>query len=303
MAAPRALWVLGVASLLLGAAGAVSASPTPRTSVPEVLAVHSSAYTIEQASFTVGIEVANPSAVSFAYFTFCQLSSALCYKPVAMAANGSNWFAGTTNLMSSYSGMVVGVRAGYNITIDFSNNTNVTEPALPNLFPSQTIATEVTGEYMFQMTVGPNLYSVSGVVKNSASGAGVAGATVAVTPGNNSTTTDASGAYTLGGLPNGTYTLSISRSGYTTTTQGVTISGQNAQQNVPISNGTGGTTAPSGHGATSAWSGTDLWIAVGVAVIVVVGLLAALLMRRGRGGPGRAAGASPDLRADGSAPK
>src|SRR4029078_2630342 len=69
-------------------------------------------------------------------------------------------------------------------------------------------------------------WSVSGTISTSA-GAGISGVTVST--GTTSTTTNASGAYTLSNLANGTYTLTPSLSGYTfsPTSSSVTVNGAN----------------------------------------------------------------------------
>ncbi len=69
-------------------------------------------------------------------------------------------------------------------------------------------------------------YSISGTVTNSA-GTGIAGVTVGT--GSVSATTSSTGAYTLPGLANGTYTLTPSLSGYTFSpvSQSVTVNGAN----------------------------------------------------------------------------
>lgn len=283
-AAPAA--VLGIATLLFLTAGAtVALTPPPASSPPAVLAIHPSPYTIEQGTFTVGVKVSDPSAVTFAYFLFCQLSSPLCYLPVAMKQNSTNWFSGTTNLMSSYHGMTEGVEAGYNITIEYANNTNLTEPSFPNAFPSLNISKEVGGGYMFRMSVGPNLYNVSGTVKDAVTGSAIAGASVTVTPGDNSTITDAAGAFTVSGLTNGTYSLSIAHSGYATTTQTVSISGSDQVQNVPLSSGSGTPPPAKPSNSNSPLASPVVWAGIAVAVVVVA-LLIVLLRRRGGNPPG-----------------
>lgn len=72
----------------------------------------------------------------------------------------------------------------------------------------------------------PVTYSVSGAVTTSA-GAGISG--VVVSAGSASATTSSTGAYTINGLANATYTLSPSLSGYTFSpaTRSVTVSGAN----------------------------------------------------------------------------
>jgi PKD repeat protein len=73
---------------------------------------------------------------------------------------------------------------------------------------------------------GPSTWSVSGTV-TTGTGVGISGVTVSA--GTASTTTNSSGAYTLGGLANGTYTLTPSLAGYTFSpaSSSVTISGAN----------------------------------------------------------------------------
>lgn len=285
----RSLLAICIAALLCAsgvvALGTASAAPSARAATSTgVLSVVASPYTTEQSGFTVGMEVSDPSAVQFAYFSFCQLSNPVCYIPaIQLKQNGTDWFSGTTKLMSEYPGMLVGVRAGFNITIDYASG-NVTEPTIPNNFPGVQIGQEVNGAYMFVMSVGPNLYALSGVVKDSVSGVGIAGATVSVSPSDNSTVTAADGSYTLGGLPNGTYTLSISHGGYTTATQGVAINGGNAVQNVPLYNATGPGPTKSSSSGSNLLSNSTVWVAVVVAAVVVIALLAVGLLRRRGGG-------------------
>ena len=98
----------------------------------------------------------------------------------------------------------------------------------------------------------PTTYSVSGTITTSA-GAGIAN--VVVSTGSASATTNSSGAYTLSGLANGTYTLTPSLSGYTfsPTSRSVTVNGANVTgQNFT---GTG-----SGTGVQTYSNGTDYTI-------------------------------------------
>jgi PKD repeat protein len=67
-------------------------------------------------------------------------------------------------------------------------------------------------DFKFPACSGVTTYSISGAI-TTAGGAGINGVTVST--GSNSTTTNASGAYTLSGVANGTYTLTPSLSGYT----------------------------------------------------------------------------------------
>jgi hypothetical protein len=82
-----------------------------------------------------------------------------------------------------------------------------------------------TGSTSEQVTVGgTTTYSISGTITN---GAGAAVALSGTSSG--STTADSSGNYTLGGLSNGTYTVTPTQSGYTFSpaSRSVTISGAN----------------------------------------------------------------------------
>src|SRR5579863_8734873 len=179
-------------ALLVGSAAA-TLPQGPHPAANPAVEIYQTGYITEQGNFTVSMQVTSTTGIHFVFFTFCQLSSPVCYTPVIMTLHGSNTYSGTTNRMSSYLGMVEGVHAGYNITIQYSDGSNVTEPNLPNTFTNLTLAQEVGGEYMFEMTVSPQLYGFSGVVDDSTTGAAVAGAAVSLSPGNNtSTTTSAS---------------------------------------------------------------------------------------------------------------
>ncbi len=81
-------------------------------------------------------------------------------------------------------------------------------------------------DFKFPACGGTPTYSISGTITTSA-GAGING--VSVSNGSTSTTTNASGAYTLSGVVNGTYTLTPSLSGYTFSpaTRSVTVSSAN----------------------------------------------------------------------------
>ncbi len=81
-------------------------------------------------------------------------------------------------------------------------------------------------DFKFPACGGTPTFSVSGTITTSG-GAGING--VNVSNGTTSTTTNASGAYTLSGLANGTYTLTPSLSGYTFSpvNRSVTVAGAN----------------------------------------------------------------------------
>ncbi|MCI4336574.1 MAG: carboxypeptidase-like regulatory domain-containing protein [Thermoplasmata archaeon] len=275
----RSAVVLTASVVVLLLSGGV-AGQLPRATGTTVLAIDQSTYTNEQDNFTVSLEVGSTAGISFVYFTFCQLSSPLCYLPVSMSLHGTNWYVGTTNPMTSYNGMTVGVRAGYNITIVYTDNSNITEPTVPNPFGNLTIATSVTGEYMFQMSVSNQVYGLSGVVNDADKGTPLAGATVSISgPENATTTTGSTGAYAFSGLYNGTYTLAASENGYRTSTQNVVVGGQSLVKDIPIANMSAPLNPNGGGGSSSALSALSPWI-VGVVVLVVLVALGALLLGR-----------------------
>ncbi|HZY69900.1 MAG TPA: carboxypeptidase-like regulatory domain-containing protein [Thermoplasmata archaeon] len=281
----RTLAVVGLVALAVGVVLPVHGfgAPAARPNAPSVLAITQSKNTTANGTFTVSIDLASPSQAKFVFFLFCQLTHGVCYSPVVMTSQGGGWFAGTTKAMSNYPGMDPGIAAGYNITIEYTNNTNVTEPALPNAFSNLTVATSVTGAYYFRMTVRPLTFGLSGRVTDAATGAGVDAARVNLTPGVNWTVTDASGKFVFGDLFNGTYQLSVAKAGYHANLATVVVNGSAAVQNVAIQNATGpsATHPQSSGGLLATLEGPVGYAAVGAAAVVVVAL-AILLVRRRR---------------------
>ncbi|MCI4321713.1 MAG: carboxypeptidase-like regulatory domain-containing protein, partial [Thermoplasmata archaeon] len=272
-----ARWAI-VPLLALLVLGSVVAAPAPKIASGPVLAITQSTRVSEQQAFTVSVQVADPANVTDAYFLFCQLTSSVCYLPVTMTLHGTNWFVGTTKPMSSYHGMAPGVVAGYNISLDYRDGVNLTYPSLPNTFGNLTVATTVVNEYMYEMSVAPLVFGLSGVVHDSSTGAAVAGATVTLANSSgatNSTTSGSTGAYSFGSLPNGTYQLSVSEHGYETSSQSVTIAGLTATANVPLTN----TTSKPHPASTSWWSslGPSGQLSLEIVPVVVV-LVAAIVV-------------------------
>ncbi|MHB8352116.1 MAG: carboxypeptidase-like regulatory domain-containing protein [Thermoplasmata archaeon] len=300
MRAGFAAWAVAVLFLLAAPAGI--GAQAPHTASVGVLAIYQSSYVPEQGNFSVSMEVADAANVHFAYFTFCQLSSPLCYLPVSMAHQGGNWFVGTTKPMSQYNGMIVGVRAGYNITIEYNNNTNVTEPSVPNPFTNLTVAQSVTGEYMYQMTVMNQLYGLSGGVSDAATGRAISGANVTVTPGIGSVRTGTSGGYSFAGIANGSYTLSASAPGYRSTTETLVIDGRNAVQDLALTNAT--SPVRSSHPTLAGTVATLLTSPIGLGLLaVIVVAVAWVAITRSKSGQ-KAPRAPPEPPADGgSAPQ
>ena len=93
---------------------------------------------------------------------------------------------------------------------------------------------------------------------------------------------NASGAFSLGGLINGTYTLSASDPGYHTQTMQVVIAGGNTVQDVRLSNSS---TPPKGNGTNGSVTGffgsMEGMITLAVVALVVVIVAAALLLGSG----------------------
>lgn len=281
---------VAMAALLALLAMGGSLAHSPQTGSWAVLALEQSNYTTEQSTFTVSVQVASPADVQSAAFSFCQLSSAVCYYPVAMTLHGTNWFEGTTQRMSTYSGMKVGVQAGYNISILYANNTTVHEPDLPNAFSTLTVGTEVGGEFMYEMTVGVQLYNLSGDLSDATTHAGLAGATVTLSPNGTSSVTSSTGAYSFTGLANGSYTLAVSEKGYPTSSATVTINGQDLVKDLAVSNSTGVVTPPVSHpsgktgfGYLTTMPGIAV-LAVALLAVVVAALVAFSMSRKRRRG-------------------
>jgi len=281
-------WAALAASAVLLGLVVGGAAPHPSSgAVPTVLALYQTPDNItEQSNFSVYLQVTDASNIQQVYFTFCQLTSSLCYLPITMVPAAGNWFVGTTNPMTEYPGMTVGVEAGYNITILYNDNTNTTEPAIPNPFNNLTVAQTVTGEYVYKMVVADHVYGLTGTVTDLATGVGVAGANVTLSPGPARTTrTDAAGVYSFSGVSNGTYTVSVTVGGFRTNNVTVAIDGQSAVQNVQLTN-SAAPASPSTGGTGFFSSALGLWLmAFVVGLIVVVAFVAYAMSRRKRGGP------------------
>jgi hypothetical protein len=247
------------ALLFLGPLSSASGA-APAAAPAKVLAVYQTSYVTEHSNFTVSAQLSSTTGLKIAFFSFCQLGNGVCFPQIIMTSRGNGWFVGTTRVMSSYHGMAVGVKAGYNVTFSYTNNVNVT------------------------MTVSPDVYGLNGYVTDAANGAGVAGAKVALSPGTNATTTGPTGGYTFAGLLNGSYTLSVSAGGYVSTSVPVSISGQNAVKEIGLTNAT--TSHPTGGAGKGSSAATVFGISVWVfvpAVLVVAALATFLVWRRGFG--------------------
>lgn len=247
----------------------------PRSASTTVTAILQSPGRItEQDNFTISMQVASPANIVQVFFTFCQLTNGLCYLPIVMNPQPNNWFNGTTNRMAAYHGMLDGIRAGYNITINYQDGSNATYPSIPNQFGGLAVSEILaTREWVYEMVVSPQVYGLSGSVHDQSTGAAVVGADVTLSPGNGTTTVSGTGgAYSFVGLPNGTYTLSVTKAGYQFNSLTVAIAGKTAVQNVAITNVS--TPAHAAHGAWWGFFTTPLGVAVLVGVLVAVVLAA-----------------------------
>ena len=286
-----------VAVLLVGGLSGAAAAPRPHVTAARVLAITQSPMTVgETDTVTVSLQVNDTSNIQQIYFTFCQLTSSRCYLPVVMTPQASNWFVGTTEPMTAYPGMNPGVSAGYNITLLYTDNSTSFEPSVPNAFSNLTLATTVTGEYVFKVTVATPTYGLSGRVYDSASGSGVAGATVSLSPGNaTAVTTDATGAYAFAPMPNGSYTIWVNRSGYLNSSLSVLITNASVVKDVGLT----ASAVPKAHTEPQSPFGflsTPVGMLAIVALLVVVAVVVIALARRGRsrrGGPASPPSGSP----------
>ena len=138
---------------------------------------------------------------------------------VTMTLSGAGTGTTTTNSSGTYS---------------FSGLANGTYTVTPNLSgytfspASQSVTingANKTGINFTATAIPPSTYNISGTITSG--GSGLSGVTV--TAGSASATTSGSGAYTLSGLVNGTYTVTPNLSGYTFSpaSQSVTINGAN----------------------------------------------------------------------------
>ena len=281
-----------VALVLGGFVGPASAT-APRTPTSPVLAIDQGpAIITRQSALTVSLEVVSTANILQVYFTFCQLTNSLCYTPTAMAENGTtSWYSGTTGTMMSYhnpdnSLVTVGERLGYNITIQLANGTNLSEPTDPNPFGSLKTALSVTNELLFEVQVSNQVYSVSGRVTNATTGAAVAGATVSLLSANqSSTTTNSAGVYTFENVPNGSYSVSVTGTGYRTSNESVSVAGQDVTKDVTLSSSAGPPPPPNKTtGSSNPLLGTEGIGLVVVVILIVVAVVAILLSRKRRGG-------------------
>jgi hypothetical protein len=290
-------WAIALAVLLLVAIGppAVgapsSAARAPTTALVQSIVQGPRSVTMQD-GLTIGVQVSDPSQIADMYFTFCQITNALCYTPTAMSPNGTGWYSGTTQPMFDYVEMAVGVHAGYNITIGLKNDTNVSEPSAPsqNPFHSLTVVTNpVTSENMFEMGVVNQSYTLSGKVRDAATGAALSGANVSLSPGNGTVLkTGPSGTYSFADVMNGSYGVEVSRPGYLSSEASVTVKGGSAVANLALTNASKSVVGPTPSNSSSpAFFSTLAGEATGAAIVLVLIAVAAvaLLMRRRRTAP------------------
>ena len=127
-------------------------------------------------------------------------------------------FNATSATDGTFSFTGVPVSTTYTLTATLTGYQNATQQV-----PVQTA--DVTGLSVSMTASTTTTWSVSGTVTDAETNAAIAGATVSVASPSVSATTDASGKFTLTGLPDGTYTLQVTATGYNPGTQSVTVSG------------------------------------------------------------------------------
>ena len=112
---------------------------------------------------------------------------------------------------------------------------NVTPTLSGYSFSPSSVEAFIVGEPVFANFTGSvvaNFYTISGTIRN-ASNTGIPGVTVSFGAARPSVTTDANGAFSQGGFPNGTYDIAPTLSGYSFTpaSKSVTLSGANSGGN------------------------------------------------------------------------
>ncbi len=273
-----------VAGVLLPPAAAQGPSERAlaHPAVAQVVSIYQTPSRItQQDKMNVYLELASSTGIEQIYYTFCQLTSSICYTPpVVMQPIGGNWYEGSTKPMTGYSGMTPGIRAGYNITIEYTSGANLTEPSIPNAFSNLTVAQSITGEYLYQMSVSNLTYVLSGQVLNQTSGQPIDGANVTISPGNGTTSvTNTAGDYSFAGVGNGTYTISVSAAGYHPQAITVAVDGSSVSKQVELTSTASKVTTPAKtSSAPSFWGSTEGYLVL-VAVAVIVVLVAALEVR------------------------
>src|SRR5580658_825330 len=154
-----------------------------------------------------------------------------------------------------------------NSTLDTSSAVQVTNAGSASE-PGLTVSTAAAGASV--TIIQPVTYTISGTI----TGAGVSGATVALTgAATASTTTNASGAYSFTGLANGSYTANPTLSGYSYTpaSTAVTVSGADQTANF------------TGAAATYTISGTITGAGVSGATVALTGAATASTTTNGSG--------------------
>jgi len=172
-------------------------------------------------------------------------------KPIAGATVTAGTASATTDANGAYS--IAGVAPG-------TYTATATGTGYASQSASVTLSAGTTTTQNFALA--PNPGTITGTVTNASNAAPIAGATVSYSGG--STTTNGSGSYTLSTVAEGSYTVTVSASGYTSQSRSVSVGpGATATQNFALSANPGtitgtvtdATTGLAISGATVSYSG------------------------------------------------
>jgi hypothetical protein len=150
------------------------------------------------------------------------------FTALAVLADGSTATVTSTAAWNSSNIAVATVTSGGMVTALASGSTDITA-----------IYGGATGLLTITVPAAPT-FTLSGTVTDSGTGRGLASATVQVSgTASRTTTTDATGRYSIAGLPGGTVSISVSAFGYISSTRSVTaLSNATATQNFSLAPGT-----------------------------------------------------------------
>jgi hypothetical protein len=222
-------------------------------SIPEsgayTLTASLSGYTFSPATQSGTVSNQNITSVDFAatasFTSVYTISGTIQYNSSGLAGVAVSCSAGSATTDNNGDYTITNVAPGsYTLTPTLSGYTfspATLSPAVSNV--------NVTGQNFTATVVSNPTYTISGTIFLNSNG--LSGVTVSCSAG--SATTNSSGAYTISGVANGSYTLTPALAGYTfsPTSQGVQVNGGNATQNFTATQNTytiSGTVTLNGNG-------------------------------------------------------